>query len=236
MSNSEENALARETAVIIPAYNEAERIGKVLQKIRDVNRAYTIIVVNDGSKDKTADIAIKYGAIVVDRKQNSGKGTVLRVGCDLAFNKNFKYLVVMDADGQHLPEDIPRIVEKLQKTDIVYTYRVGKGKQPILYRIGNWGLNLLVGIFFNVWIKDTQCGMRGFNRKAYKQIRWQSKGFSLETEIIARSKNLRYREIPIVKIYEEEHKEEGKGTRPSTGFKILWEMIKWKCGGLKKNR
>ncbi|MFP4523084.1 MAG: glycosyltransferase family 2 protein [Candidatus Woesearchaeota archaeon] len=232
--STEENILARETAIVIPAYNEEKRIGRVLDRIYSVNRAYFVIVINDGSKDNTAAVAIKHGATVIDRKQNSGKGTVARIGCDLARNKNYKYIILMDADGQHQPEDIPRVQKQLQKADIVYTYRVGKGKQPWIYRLGNWGLSMLSWMFFGVKIKDTQCGMRGFTKKAYEQVRWESSGFSLETEIIAKSKNLRYREIPIKKIYEDEHKENGKGTRPHIGIKIFWDMVKWKIKGVKK--
>jgi len=184
--------MGKGTAVIIPAYNEEKHIREVIRRVKHSVPKATIIVVSDGSKDRTVKIASDEGIIVINKKQNHGKGYVARIGCDYAYNKNYEQLILIDADGQHQPEDIPRLLKALEKADIVFTYRVGK-KQPTLYRFGNWGLNIMSLILYGITIKDTQSGMRAMNRKAYKQVRWKSNGYAMESEMIIRSKNLRYR-------------------------------------------
>jgi glycosyltransferase involved in cell wall biosynthesis len=227
--------MSKGIAIIIPAYNEEKQIGGIIRRAKHACPQGDVIVVNDGSKDRTARIAREEGAILIDRKQNSGKGSVARIGCDYAYNKNYEKLILMDADGQHQPEDIPRFLKMLEGADIIFSYRVGK-KQPVIYRIGNWGLNRISLVLYGIHIKDTQSGFRAFNRKAYKQIRWASTRYSMESEMIARAKNLRYRQIPIKKIYSSEHKGTDKGTSVKTGLEIGWKMIVWKIKGVPKRR
>ena len=221
------------TAIIIPAYNEEKTIKEIIRRAKYSNPKSLIIVVSDGSKDKTVKIASDEGVIVIDKKENRGKGFVARLGCDYAYNKNYEKIVLIDADGQHNPEDIPRFIKALDVSDLVFSYRVG-GKQPFVYKFGNWGLNLMTWILYGKKLKDTQSGLRAFNRKAYGQIRWNSTGYPMESEMIARSKGLRYRELAIKKIYSKEHKGADKGTSVSTGLKIGWKLIVWKIIGVKK--
>lgn len=222
-------------AIVIPAYNEEKQIGAIIRRAKHACPQGKIIVVNDGSKDRTAIIAREEGAILIDRKQNKGKGSVARTGCDYAYNKNYEKIILMDADGQHQPEDIPRFLKSIENADLIFSYRVGK-KQPFIYRFGNWGLNLMSKILFGIHIKDTQSGFRAFNRKAYQQIRWASNRYAMESEMIARAKNLRYRQIPIKKIYSEHHKGADKGTSVKTGLGIGWKMIGWKILGVPKRK
>lgn len=212
-------------AVIIPAYNEEDHISGVVQRVKKVDDSYFVIVVNDGSRDQTVALAESAGAdIVLSHKVNLGKGGAAKTGCDYAVKNGFSTLVLIDADGQHEPEDIPEFVKALQKNDIVFGARHRDGKSPLLMKFGNDVMNYLTRVFFSMKLHDTQCGFRAFSAKTYTQVRWNSSSYGMETEMIYRAKGLSYIEVPIKRIYFDDY----KGTTPIHGIKILFEMIKWK--------
>ena len=208
-------------AVIVPAYNEEKYLQGTLSKIKKVC-SYDIIVANDGSKDKTKNIASKYATTIISNKHNKGKGHILRKACDHA-TKKYDAFILIDADGQHEPKDIPEFINKLKTNDIVFSYRKG-GKQPITFRFGNYALNLITRLLFNIHIKDTQCGFRAMKSSVYNQIRWNANKYDVESEMIARSKGLKYAQIPIKIIYHDTT----KGTTILDGLRIGWKMIGWR--------
>ncbi|MBI3032872.1 glycosyltransferase family 2 protein [Candidatus Woesearchaeota archaeon] len=212
--------------VVIPAYNEAERIKHVLEKTKLFTQH--IIVVNDGSKDATSSVAREAGVLVLDQMINLGKGAALRTGCDYALQKNAKVLVVMDADGQHQPEDIPRLIKILEekKQDIVFSYRKLNKTMPLILKFGNNVMSLLINWLYNVNLKDSQSGFRCFTAEAYKKIRWHASDYSMESEMIARvgKNNLSYAEIPIQTIYLDKY----KGTTIIDGIKVVLYILWWR--------
>ncbi len=215
----------KDVAVIIPAYNEEAHIEGVVRRVKRVNPSSVVIVVNDGSKDATASLARKGGAdVVLSHKINLGKGGAAKTGCDYAVKKGFSILVLIDADGQHEPEEIPKFIRALQKNDIVFGARHRDGKSPLLMKHGNTLMNWLTSLFFRMHVHDTQCGFRAMTAKTYQQVRWTSSSYGMETEMIYRAKGLRYVEVPVKRIYLDDY----KGTTPIHGIKILFEMIKWK--------
>ena len=206
-------------AIIVPCWNEEKHLEKTLKRIRACSSDWTIIVSDDGSTDRSVSLAKEHADVVVEHA-HEGKGSTARRGCDLAIEKGFTQLVLIDADGQHDPEDISRLLKKLKRKDIVLTYRVG-GEQPVVFRIGNWGLNFGTWLLFGKWIKDTQSGFRAFTSKAYEQIRWKATQYDMESEMIARIKNLSYDQIPIKKVY----LDNTKGTTVSSGLRIAWKLF-----------
>lgn len=218
------------TAIIMPAWNEEKHLASVIKRVKEVSTKnklnLKIIIVDDGSKDSTFNTAKKAKAdFVLKHIINMGKGNAAKTGCDFAYKKGFKKIILMDSDGQHEPEDIPRFLKELKKVDLVYSYRTSEGRSPLLMSIGNFGLTWLTKILFSSNIKDTQCGFRAFNKKTYKKIRWESKLYGMETEMIVRAKGLKYSQIPIKTIYLDDY----KGTTPIHGIKILVQMIRWKA-------
>ena len=157
-----------------------------------------------------------------------GKGAAARTGCDYAIKKGAERIILIDSDGQHEAKEISLFLEKLKEVDIVFGVRQRAGKMPLLFRFGNKFLNWWTYLLFNIKIEDTQCGYRAFTSTAYKQIRWRSNDYSMETEMIALAgKNkLRYTQIPIKTIYHDKY----KGTTVLDGVKIAWKMMKWKVG------
>ena len=209
---------------VIPAYNEQGNIGNVVKKTKKY--VDKVIVVDDGSRDKTREVAEKSGAIVLRHVVNLGKGAALKTGCDFAIKKKANFIVALDADAQHNPGDVPRFIKELKWHDIVFSYRKSRGKMPLVLRFGNWFISNFANILYGVKLEDTQCGFRAFSEESYKKIRWSSSGYSMESEMIARAgkQRLKYVQIPIETIYSDRY----KGTTIIDGIKIVLNMIWWK--------
>lgn len=213
--------------VVIPAYNEQGRIEHVL---RDVLRfVQNVIVVDDGSQDLSlATIQERFPEVTVIRHAiNLGKGAAMKTGCEAALQRNAQAIIVMDGDGQHRPLDIPRFIEQLdQDSDIVFGARILGKDMPMIPFLGNKVLSVMINLLFHMTISDTQGGFRAFTADAYKKILWTAQDYAVETEMIvnAAKQKLRYTEVEIQTIYHDKY----KGTTPLDGFKILFQMIKWK--------
>ena len=210
--------------VVIPAHNEEKHIEKVVKKTKKF--AKNILVVDDGSKDKTAIIAERSGAFVLWHIVNLGKGAALKTGCEYAIKKGAEKIVVLDADGQHDPKEIPEFVKALDNADIVFGYRRLNRKMPFILRYGNWFIFFMTKLLFGLKIVDTQCGYRAFTSNAYNKIKWDAQDYSMESEMVANvgKANLRYSQIPIETIYSDKY----KGTTVIDGFKIVLNMIWWR--------
>lgn len=209
---------------VIPARNEEKNIFRVVKKAgRYVD---SIALIDDGSTDRTAMLGEKAGATVLRHIVNLGKGAALKTGCDFAVRNGAKFIVVLDSDAQHNPEDIPRFAEKLKKYDIVFSYRRLGAKMPLVLRFGNLFISKFVKVVYGIDLKDTQCGFRAFSKEAYKRIRWNASDYSMESEMIARAgrQRLKYVQIPIQTIYSDKY----KGTTVIDGMKIVLNMLGWK--------
>jgi UDP-N-acetylglucosamine---dolichyl-phosphate N-acetylglucosaminyltransferase len=213
--------------VVIPAYNENKHISDVIKKTKKYCK--NIIVIDDGSKDDTYDLAKDLNVYVLKNIVNMGKGAALKTGCDYAIKQNAKLIIVMDSDGQHNPEDIPNIIKKIENNDILFTYRKFSKDMPFVLKLGNMMINRFTRLLYRINLKDTQCGFRAFTSIAYKKIRWNASDYSMESEMIAKAgkHKLKYVEYPIETIYSDKY----KGTTVIDGFKIIFNMIKLKFGG-----
>ena len=209
--------------IIIPAHNEQQHIAEVISKAKKYG---SVIVVDDGSKDTTGEIALNNGAIVLTHLINMGKGAALKTGCDYAVQQNPNLLIALDADSQHDANDIPRFIENLKNVDIVFGHRELSQSMPALLRFGNKAINKITEWLFNVRLHDTQCGFRAFTPETYEKIRWVASNYSMESEMIAnmRRANLTYKEIPIKTIYTDRF----KGTTVIDGIKIVMNMVWWR--------
>ena len=210
--------------VIIPAHNEEKHIEEVIKKTRKFNN--NILVVDDGSKDKTEIIAEKSGAFVLKHVVNLGKGSALKTGCEYAIKKGAEKIVVLDADGQHDPKEIPEFVKALDNADIVFGYRRLNKNMPFVLRYGNWFIFFMTKLLFGLKIIDTQCGYRAFKADVYNKIKWNAIDYSMESEIVANTgkAHLKYSQIPIETIYSDKY----KGTTVIDGIRIVLNMIWWK--------
>ena len=173
---------------IIPAYNEEDTIGSVV--LRTKRHVDKVIVVDDGSKDKTADVAQLAGAEVVQHIQNGGKGSALKTGFKVAEKLNADVVVCLDADAQHNPDDIPRVVAPILLGDakmVIASRFLDKEHRkdiPRYRRFGLWVLTKSTNFGSDKKITDTQCGFRAFSGDIIGKFRFQQKGFSIESQMI----------------------------------------------------
>ena len=209
---------------IIPAHNEEKNINEIISRTKKyVDR---VVIIDDGSADKTSLLAEKSEAIVLKHIVNLGKGAALKTGCDYALKHGAKFMIVLDADAQHNPDDIPRFTDKLEVYSLVFSYRKLSSKMPFVLRFGNKFISEITGLFYGIRLNDTQCGFRAFSAEAYRKIRWNASDYSMESEMIARAgkQNLKYVQIPIETIYSDKY----KGTTIIDGIKIVLNMMWWK--------
>ena len=213
---------------VIPAHNEQKHIGMVIKEIKKY--IYNVVVIDDGSKDKTFKIAKKSKAIVLRHLVNLGKGAALKTGCDYALRNKADIIIAIDADAQHDPKEIPRFLEKIKNYDIVLTYRKVNKNMPAILRFGNWFINKTISFLYGIKIKDSQCGYRAFTAEAYKRLRWKASDYSMESEMLAKvgRYKLSYCEIPIETIYSDKY----KGTTIIDGIKIVFNLLLWKLNNI----
>jgi len=213
------------TYIIIPGLNEEKHISKVISDVKQEGYE-NIVFVDDGSTDKSAEKAEKAGATVLKHIVNLGKGAAVKTGCDYGCERGADILVLLDADGQHKPEEIKKLISKLKGKDIVFGYRPLNKNMPPIMRFGNWYINTASTLINGINLRDTQSGFRCFTASAYKKIRWTSNDYSMESEMISNvAKNkLKYAEVQITTIYNDNF----KGTTVIDGVKIFLNIIKFK--------
>ena len=206
----------------MPAYNEERSIGKVLDALmREGWR--NIIVVDDGSRDRTAEIARLRGVLVIKHGRNMGLGAALRTGLNKSRELGADCAVTFDADEQHDPKAVKGLVEALGSADMVIGVRQHIGI-PLHKRVGNFILNFITYLFSGV-LMDSQSGSRAFGKQALKLIRIRSNRYEVSSEIIiqAKKRGLRLREVPVRCFYTKYSKI--RGTTIASGFKIFLALI-----------
>jgi hypothetical protein len=161
------------TLVIIPAYNEGSRIGEVVGRVREAVPDYDVLVVNDGSRDETAQAARAAGALVVSHPFNLGYGVAIQTGYKYALAKGYDYAVQIDGDGQHDPAFIPRLLAPVlaNETDFALGSRflgIESYEPPLARRAGMAFLRWLVSMLIGTRITDSTSGFQAFNRKVIR--------------------------------------------------------------------
>ena len=213
---------------VIPAYNEEKTVAEVVEKTKDLDLVDEVIVVDDCSTDNTFQEAKKAGARTVRLIINMGAGFSTRIGCDIAVNDGADVIVTLDADGQHDPAEIPRLVQVLEEKglDIVFGSRPANNEMPLIKRVGNTGLYWIAYLLYKMKIKDTQTGYHVFTRDAYEKIRWESNRYGVVSEIPVRvAKNkLKHEEVIIKTIYTDKV----RGISVLDGLKSGWMMLLWR--------
>ena len=214
----------REFWVIIPAFNETSRIKRVIDGVKKHTK--NIIVIDDGSKDRTSLIAKRAGAVVLRHRLNLGKGAAMKTGAQAAFLLGAEAIVYLDADGQHDPKHIPEFLEKIEGgADIVFGSRNLTFGVPLVRFLGNKLGAILISLIFGIYRSDMLCGFIALTCEAYGKIKWDAARYGVETEIVARTgKNkLKYAEVPIETIYIDKY----KGVTILDAIGILFNIPRW---------
>tara|TARA_Y100000310_G_scaffold177911_2_gene177894 strand:- start:4849 stop:5733 length:885 start_codon:yes stop_codon:yes gene_type:complete len=191
--------------VTVPAYNEEKTIGKLVSDIRKVMSKgrydYKVLVVDDGSKDKTAKVARSSGAVVYSHPINQGLAETFRTEIAKSLNLGADIIVHIDADHQYLPKEIPKLVNEVKNGhDLVLGSRF-KGKieeMPLIKRLGNRAFSKVVSRIIRHKISDAQTGFRAFTRKVAQEVPVFSTHTYVQEQIIrALKKNFKIKEVPV---------------------------------------
>lgn len=165
--------------IVIPAYNEAAVIGQVVARTRATKPGCEIIVVDDGSDDGTGLVAQQAGARVVRHPYNKGNGAAVKTGIRAAHGE---YVLLLDADGQHSPEDIDHLLEHLGPYDLVVGARTPASESDRHRDLANWAFNSLASYLVEMKIPDLTSGFRCFRRdKVMEFIHLLPNGYSYPT-------------------------------------------------------
>lgn len=214
--------------IVIPAFNEENKIVEVINSLK--KEGYSkIIIVDDGSKDNTLKNAKSTSVEVLHHIINRGQGAALKTGIDYALDQGADIIVTFDSDGQHQPEDIPRMIKPIQegKADIVLGSRFldKNSNVPFFRKIFLKGGALLFKIFYGVRLTDSHNGLRALSRKAAQTIKITQDRMEHASEIIEQigKHHLKYVEVPVTIKYTDYSLQ--KGQRTSNAFKIFFKMI-----------
>src|SRR5437660_8779255 len=187
-------------AVVIPAYQAAATLGAVVTGARRACPDATVYVVDDGSGDETGEGGRGKGATVLVHPRNLGKGAALRTGIDRALADGAAIVVTLDADGQHPPEEIPRLVAPIARgeADVVLGARARTAAMPLGRRCSNWLSAALASRIGNRAVPDAQTGFRAVARRAAELVRPREARYDFEAAFLlaALAQGLRVRPAP----------------------------------------
>ena len=189
--------------VLIPAYNEETRIGAVVSSVQAMK--FPVLVIDDGSAYRTADVAREAGAQLIKLRENGGKGHAMRRGFDWFIGRGYAAVVVMDADGQHDPQDLWAFLSVLESgADFAIGNRMSNVQgMSLLRQATNRVMSSLISRLSGIAVPDTQCGYRAITREALRDMRLTASHYEIESEMIfiASEMGLNVRPVPVKTIY-----------------------------------
>ncbi len=216
-------------SVIMPVYNEEDTVNQVLQKLVKQPLVKEVIVVNDGSTDKSEKQIkkIKSQKIKYFKKENGGKGSAIRFGLEKATKD---YVLIQDADLEYDPEDIPALLDPIrkEKAEVVYGSRFLGPHLNLLFwhRLGNSMLNFVVNILYNTTLSDMETCYKVIPTSVFRELELKANAFDIEPEITCKllRRGVRIYEVPIS--YVGRTHAEGKKITWMDGFEALGVIFK----------
>ena len=190
-----------------------------------------VIIVDDGSHDGTWDAIKGLSRPIYPLRHciNMGKASALKTGCAVAVRLGAEIIVMMDADGQHPPEYIPRLIAHMREKniDFVFTERVNGDRMPFIRRMGNYAVNTAAFRFFGLRTRDLWCGFRAMRASCLPRVMWHARDYSGEVQmaLAVGRRGIPYGTYPIPTIYEAGA---SKGVHILHGLKLLVQMAVWR--------
>jgi glycosyltransferase involved in cell wall biosynthesis len=219
--------------LIIPAYNEAKVIAQTLAYLpKDVPGVdMKVVVVDDGSLDDTSNVVRRSTderVVLLRHMINRGLGGALGTGLAYAREQNADFAITYDADGQHAPDDIQKVLAPMlagEAQAIIGSRLLSPEGMPWYRIVGNWGLNVFTFLLYGLWTTDSQSGLRGFSREALDKIDIRMDRMEVSSEFIKeiRRNRLPFREVGITAIYSEYSL--AKGQSNWNAFNILYRLF-----------
>ena len=224
--------MANKYVALIPAYNEEKNILKVLFEMNKYSHI-KVIVVDDGSTDKTAEIARSLGVKVLRHNANKGKGEALNTGFKyvLSSMKGTKYVAIIDADLQYMPSESMKVLKPIEdgEADFVMGYR-DFIRIPFRHQLGNFVWKSFFNILFGTDFKDTNCGCMAMTVEAIKKIGKVQGGYIIENSMLAQAirKKVKVKQVPVIVRYKK-LSQVPRGIRVVTGVLIFILSEGFKC-------
>ncbi|HEU4929678.1 MAG TPA: glycosyltransferase family 2 protein [Candidatus Krumholzibacteria bacterium] len=195
-----------ELAAIIPAYNAGRHLGAVIDRVAGYVPRDRIVVVDDGSKDDTRAVAEKSGVVVEVHPENRGKGAAIRSGIERAQELGVPFAILLDADGQHSPDEIPAFIARQKATgaDVVVGNRlVDSANMPWLRKATNYVTSAVVSLLAGRKVADSQNGYRLIRLDHFKKFPLTTSRYEIESEMIIRAGRAggKFASVPIKTIY-----------------------------------
>ena len=195
----------KDLLILIPAFNEEKTINKMIKEVKTIGK---VLVIDDGSNDKTRNIALKSGAVVLRHKKNLGYNTAINSGIKYFLKKKFNKVITIDADGQ-LPGKYIYIIKKKfdLKTDVVCGIRT---------KVSRFGEKIFLFISKIIWgLKDPLCGTKGFSYNFVKKYYMKPNFDSINTELLIRAKKnkIDIKEIMIKNKFRKDQSRFGEGLK-----------------------
>ncbi len=221
--------------VIVAAYNEVIVLAATLEPL--IGQGYTVVVVDDGSTDRTAELLQTLPVHALRHRLNLGQGAALQTGMDYALRKGAEIVIHFDADGQHPADQIGDLTAPIEagEADVVFGSRFLRESDrrlvPWARRVVLGGGMLVSRLLGGLWLRDTHNGFRALSRRAMMNIRLRENGFAHATEIQreVRRSGLRYREVPATIRYSDYSA--SKGQPLSNSFNIVLDLVMRKLFG-----
>jgi glycosyltransferase involved in cell wall biosynthesis len=215
-------------SILMPVYNEEERIADALKQALAVDYPCEIelVVVDDGSRDGTGEILGRVDDArlrVITHQRNSGKGAAIKTAVD---NAEGEYMVILDADLEYDPQDIPRLLEPVLdgRATVVYGNRTfgSHSSYSFWYVVGNKGVTLAANVLYNSYIGDLETCFKLMPVALYRSLQIRSRGFGMEAEVTGKllRQKIRPYEVPIS--YRARGREEGKKITWKDGVEAIW--------------
>jgi glycosyltransferase involved in cell wall biosynthesis len=217
--------------IVMPAYNEAQAIEKVMEEL--LPRGLQLVIIDDGSQDETSTIVKKVQKKYPKQVRlyrhviNQGLGAAIRTGLEASLLENPLVIVTFDADGQHHADDLILVCKPIIEDDVDVVIGTRNFHQmPFRKKFGNTVMNIITSIFYGINVNDSQSGLRALSRNAAEIMELNARDYGISSEIIGeiKRKNLKLVEIPIETIYTDYSL--SKGTNTKIGFKILANLIR----------
>lgn len=215
-------------SLFFPAYNEEANLENTVEKaipvLKEVAKKYELLIINDGSKDKTGEVAEKlakrYSFVkVITHSPNQGYGAALRSGF---YNSQYEWIVFTDSDGQFDFSELGKFIERSDEADIVAGYRI-KRQDPLTRKIFGWGWTILTNLLLGIKVRDVDCAFKLVNKKVIEKIpKLQStRGGMISPELLGKAHKAGFK-IVEVGVHHYPRKE---GKQTGSNFKVIFKSF-----------
>ena len=229
MTDAAQERLAQirsQTVAVIPTYHDEKHIGNIVR--RTGQQLDHVLVIDDGSNDGTAQRARDAGAEVIVHNQNRGKGEAIKTGLRHCLARNVTWVILLDSDGQHLPEEIERFLSAAASATRA-AFFIGNrmndvARMPFVRRLVNRYMSRRISRVCRQKIPDTQCGFRMLDRQLIPELLGGGHRFDYDTEvlIIASRKGYRIESVPITTVYSDQVSKIHPVRDAIRFFKLMW--------------